>query len=95
MAGGQIEMTALAVKKILEIERKGYVNLIRENNKVVDRLVGRVKGTDTEKKEMALSYYLAEPAERLSGNTPKQQIVNKWVQRAQVRRRQQSQLGIM
>ena len=95
MAGGEIEMTPLAVKKILEIERKGYVNLIRENNKVVDRLVGRVKGTDTEKKEMALSYYLAEPAERLSGNTPQQQIVNKWVQRAQVRRRQQSQLGIM
>ena len=50
MAGGQIEMTALAVKKILEIERKGYVNLIKENNKVVDRLIGRIKGTDTEKK---------------------------------------------
>jgi hypothetical protein len=95
MAGGEIEMSELAVKKILEIERKMYVETIRDNNKVVDKLISRIKGTDEQKKKMALSYYIAEPAERLSGNTPQQQIVNKWVQRAQVRRRQQSQLGIM
>ena len=95
MAGGEIEMSPLAVKKILEIERKMYVETIRDNNKVVDKLISRIKGTDEQKKKMALSYYIAEPAERLSGNTSQQQIVNKWVQRAQVRRRQQSQLGIM
>ena len=95
MAGGEIEMSALAVKKILEIERKGYVNLIKENNKVVDRLIGRIKGTDTEKKAMALSYYLEEPAERLSGKTEKQSIVDKWVQRAEQRRRQQTQLRMV
>ena len=78
MAGGQIEMTALAVKKILEIERKGYVNLIKENNKVVDRLIGRIKGTDTDKKEMALSYYLEEPAERKTTDTRKAKV-NKWL----------------
>ena len=89
------EMSALAVKKILEIERKGYVNLIKENNKVVDRLIGRIKGTDTEKKAMALSYYLEEPAERLSGKTEKQSIVDKWVQRAEQRRRQQTQLRMV
>ena len=78
MAGGEIEMSALAVKKILEIERKGYVNLIKENNKVVDRLIGRIKGTDTEKKEMALSYYLEEPAERKTTDTRKAKV-NKWL----------------
>ena len=78
MAGGEIEMSALAVKKILEIERKGYVNLIKENNKVVDRLIGRIKGTDTDKKEMALSYYLEEPAERKTTDTRKAKV-NKWL----------------
>jgi len=85
MAGGQIEMTPLAVKRILEIERKGYVNLIKENNKVVDRLIGRIKGTDTEKAEMALSYYIAEPADRLIGKTEQQSVVDKWLQRASIR----------
>ena len=78
MAAGNIDMSALAVKKILEIERKGYVNLIKENNKVVDRLIGRIKGTDTEKKEMALSYYLEEPAERKTTDTRKAKV-NKWL----------------
>jgi len=65
MAAGRIEMTPAAIKKILEIERKGYVNLIKENNKVVKRMVDRIEGTDTEKQELAMSYYIAEPAARV------------------------------
>jgi len=55
-----------------------YVETIRDNNKVVDKLISRIKGTDEQKKKMALSYYIAEPAERKTTDTRKA-LVNKWL----------------
>lgn len=78
MAAGNIDMTPLAIKKILEIERKGYVNLIKKNNEVVDRLISRTEGTDEEKKKLALSYYIALPTDRVS-TSQQQSVVNKWL----------------
>jgi len=61
MAGGKIEMTNEAIAKILKIERKMYTLVIENNNKVVDRMVGRIGGTDADKTKLAQSYYLAVP----------------------------------
>tara|TARA_R110000787_G_scaffold16605_4_gene50122 strand:- start:3200 stop:4675 length:1476 start_codon:yes stop_codon:yes gene_type:complete len=82
MAGGEIEMSALAVKKILEIERKMYISTIETNNEAVSRMINRTKGTSEEKKKLALSYYIATPPDRLSGKTKQQSVVNKWLTRA-------------
>ena len=82
MAGGEIEMSALAVKKILEIERKMYINHIELNNEAVSRMIGRTKGASADKKKLALSYYIAIPSDRLSEKTEQQSIVDKWVKRA-------------
>ena len=82
MAGGEIEMSALAVKKILEIERKMYINHIELNNEAVSRMIGRTKGASADKKKLALSYYIAIPPDRLSEKTKQQSIVDKWVKRA-------------
>lgn len=78
MAGGEIEMSELAVKKILEIERKMYVETIRENNRVVKRMVDRTDATDEKKQKTALSFYIAEPAERKTTDTRKAKL-NKWL----------------
>jgi len=61
MAGGKIEMTNEAIAKILKIERKMYTLVIENNNEVVDRIVGRIGGTDADKTKLAQSYYLAVP----------------------------------
>jgi len=82
MAGGEIEMSELAVKKILEIERKMYVNTIETNNEAVSRMISRTKGASADKKKLALSYYIAVPPDRLSEKTEQQSIVDKWVKRA-------------
>jgi len=82
MAGGEIEMSPLAVKKILEIERKMYVNTIETNNEAVSRMISRTKGASADKKKLALSYYIAVPPDRLSEKTEQQSIVDKWVKRA-------------
>ena len=78
MAAGNVDMTPLAIRKILEIERRGYVNLIREHNKVVQRMVDRTDATDEKKQKTALSFFLEEPADRAS-TTKQQSVVNKWL----------------
>jgi len=82
MAGGEIEMSELAVKKILEIERKMYINTIETNNEAVSRMINRTQGASADKKKLALSYYIAVPPDRLSEKTEQQSIVDKWVKRA-------------
>ena len=71
-------VTPLAIRKILEIERRGYVNLIREHNKVVQRMVDLTDATDEKKQKTALSFFLEEPADRVS-TTKQQSVVNKWL----------------
>jgi hypothetical protein len=61
MAGAGVTMTEGAMQKLLRLERQMYTYQIKENNKVVKRMVDRIEGTDVEKQEMALAFYIAEP----------------------------------
>ena len=67
IVGGTINMNTGAMKKLLEIERKGYMGLIKTHNKAVDKVVNRLKNTSAEDKaQTALDFYIELPADYVS-----------------------------
>ena len=67
IVGGTITMNTGAMKKLLEIERKGYMGLIKTHNKAVDKVVNRLKNTSAEDKaQTALDFYIELPADYVS-----------------------------
>ena len=78
MAGANPDASPAAIKRLLEIERRGYTSLIKNNNRVVKRMVDRIEGTDAEKQKLAMSYYIAEPEEPVQQQSS-DAIVNKWL----------------
>ena len=70
IVGGTSTMDEGAMKKLLEIERRGYIGLIKTHNKAVDKVVGRLKNTtDVQKKQTALDFYIALPADYVPQST--------------------------
>lgn len=70
IVGGTGTMDPAAMKKLLEIERRGYIGLIKTHNKAVDKVVGRLKNTtDAQKKQTALDFYIALPEDYVPKST--------------------------